>query len=205
MELTTATFTSAMCNMLPALTFFLAYILRESEHKKGPKPSQAKILGTLVSIGGAMIMTLIKGPILKLFWTKGSSRGNESGTSEVKHDLNFIKGAIIIVVALCSWASFIILQLSEYGLEAKTMAFFNGSQGPSRDFLPCFRSAPTPLGNLLTGLVVVCVGQLSADPGTSKGKEAIERRSWYDQEQGKRGTRRLSLRLLLLTAHVLTI
>ncbi|KAK9090644.1 hypothetical protein Sjap_023821 [Stephania japonica] len=47
----------------------------------------------------------------------------------------------------------------------------------------------TSLGNLLTGLVAVCVGQLSADPGTSKskGKESCRRGSSDDMSDDVTG------------------
>ncbi|KAK9085751.1 hypothetical protein Sjap_026162 [Stephania japonica] len=45
----------------------------------------------------------------------------------------------------------------------------------------------TSLRNLLTGLVVVCVGQLSADPGTSKskGNEVLEQEDSLEHDREK--------------------
>ncbi|KAB2066726.1 hypothetical protein ES319_A09G179900v1, partial [Gossypium barbadense] len=56
------TLASALANLIPAFTFLLAVIFRmEKLELKSPK-SQIKVLGTLVSISGALIMTLYKGP-----------------------------------------------------------------------------------------------------------------------------------------------
>ena len=71
--------------------------------------SQAKVLGTVTTVAGAMVMTLIKGPILELFWTKGRTY-HEVATSGV--DLHHsLKGAFMITVGCVSWSGFMILQV----------------------------------------------------------------------------------------------
>ncbi|CAN4116907.1 unnamed protein product [Withania somnifera] len=54
--------------------------------------SQAKIVGTVATVAGAMIMTLVRGPIVELFWTKGTA------------------SSIMITIGCFSWAAFMILQ-----------------------------------------------------------------------------------------------
>ncbi|CAK9176497.1 unnamed protein product [Ilex paraguariensis] len=56
MKYTTATFAAAMTNILPAITFLMAWILRLEQMNIKTVHSQAKIVGTLVTVGGAMIM-----------------------------------------------------------------------------------------------------------------------------------------------------
>lgn len=59
------TLASALSNLIPAFTFLLAVIFRMEKLQLKSSKSQIKILGTLVSISGALIMTLYKGyPIL---------------------------------------------------------------------------------------------------------------------------------------------
>lgn len=71
--------------------------------------SQAKIFGTLATVVGAMIMTLVRGPILQLFWTKsGSTHEHHTGVIDLAHS---IKGAIMIIIGCFSWAFFVILQV----------------------------------------------------------------------------------------------
>ncbi|KAK8483139.1 hypothetical protein V6N11_004315 [Hibiscus sabdariffa] len=70
--------------------------------------SQAKILGTVVTVGGAMLMTLINGPMLQLPWTKSNSRPALSAASAAQQDP--IKGALMICVGCFCWAGFVILQ-----------------------------------------------------------------------------------------------
>ncbi|KAK4800773.1 hypothetical protein SAY86_021260 [Trapa natans] len=58
MKHTTATFAAAMCNILPAITFVMAWILRMEKVKLRSIRSQGKVVGTLATVAGAMIMTL---------------------------------------------------------------------------------------------------------------------------------------------------
>lgn len=58
------TLASAMSNLVPAFTFLLAVIFRMEKVKLTSKRSKAKIIGSMVSISGAFVVTLYKGPIL---------------------------------------------------------------------------------------------------------------------------------------------
>ncbi|KAL7596506.1 hypothetical protein Lser_V15G28538 [Lactuca serriola] len=108
LKATTATFVAAMSNVLPAITFVMACILRVEKLNLKSIRSQAKVLGTMTTVAGAMVMTLIKGPILELFWTKGRTY-HEVATSGV--DLhNSLKGTFMITLGCVSWSGFMILQ-----------------------------------------------------------------------------------------------
>ncbi|XP_019057462.1 PREDICTED: WAT1-related protein At5g13670-like, partial [Tarenaya hassleriana] len=69
MKLTTATFTSAMSNVLPALTFIMACIFRLEKVDVSKRHSQGKLVGTIIAVGGAMLMTFVKGNVVELPWT----------------------------------------------------------------------------------------------------------------------------------------
>ncbi|TYG70719.1 hypothetical protein ES288_D05G336400v1 [Gossypium darwinii] len=124
MKYTTATFTSAMTNVLPAFVFLLAWIVKLEKVNIRKLHSQAKILGTIVTFGGAMLMTLINGPMLPLPWTKSNNHHVFSSASAVKQDP--IKGALMIIFGCFCWAGFIILQaitLKSYPAELSLTAF----------------------------------------------------------------------------------
>ncbi|XP_011077436.1 WAT1-related protein At2g37460-like [Sesamum indicum] len=109
MKHTTATFTAAMANVLPAITFLMACFFRLEKVKLKSTHSQAKIVGTLATVAGAMIMTLVRGPDIPLPWTKeGSKHGNHQGEIDLQHS---IKGAVMIIIGCFSWACFMILQV----------------------------------------------------------------------------------------------
>ncbi|KAI3817742.1 hypothetical protein L1987_11540 [Smallanthus sonchifolius] len=118
MKYTTATFAIAMCNVLPALTFVMAWIFRLEKVNVKKLHSQGKILGTVVTVGGAMVMTLVNGPLVPLPWTKGDTEVHHALAPTVMVSQNqHIKGAIMITAGCFCWASFYILQamtLKEY-------------------------------------------------------------------------------------------
>ncbi|MFS7961462.1 hypothetical protein Hanom_Chr08g00715331 [Helianthus anomalus] len=73
--------------------------------------SQGKIIGTLVTIGGAMIMTLIRGPAFQFPWTNQHNLHHQTSVNSVStHDQ--IKGSLMITSGCFSWASFVIVQVS---------------------------------------------------------------------------------------------
>ncbi|KAI3452399.1 hypothetical protein Pfo_009064 [Paulownia fortunei] len=55
---------SAMSNLSPASTFFLAILFRMEKLKLRSLSSQAKIIGALVSIAGALVVVLYNGPMV---------------------------------------------------------------------------------------------------------------------------------------------
>ncbi|PNT22844.1 hypothetical protein POPTR_008G051500v4 [Populus trichocarpa] len=123
MKYTTATFTSAMCNVLPAFAFLMAWALRIEQVNIRKMHSQAKIFGTIVTVGGAMLMTLVKGTQLDLPWTRGYDQ-QASTSALTKQDP--IKGALMIATGCVCWASFIILQsitLKSYPVELSLTAW----------------------------------------------------------------------------------
>ncbi|KAI3447662.1 hypothetical protein Pfo_004327 [Paulownia fortunei] len=108
MKYTTATFAAAMANVLPAITFLMACFFRLENVKFMSNHSQAKMVGTLATVAGAMIMTLVRGPNIHLPWTKeGSSHAHQQGETNLQHS---IRGALMITVGCFSWACFMILQ-----------------------------------------------------------------------------------------------
>ncbi|CAI9296006.1 unnamed protein product [Lactuca saligna] len=117
MKYTTATFAIAMCNVLPALTFVMAWIFRLEKVNVKKLHSQGKILGTLITVGGAMVMTLVNGPPVPLPWTKGTGVHPVVASTALVSQDQHIKGAIMITAGCFCWASFYILQamtLKEY-------------------------------------------------------------------------------------------
>ncbi|KAL8259711.1 hypothetical protein R6Q59_027664 [Mikania micrantha] len=124
MKATTATFAVSMCNVLPAITFVIAYILRLEVVNLKSIRSQAKVIGTITTVAGAMLMTLVKGPIIELFWTKETTNKNAIHNGVDLH--HSLKGAIMIVIGCFGWASFMVLQaitLKSYPAELSLTAW----------------------------------------------------------------------------------
>lgn len=111
LKFTSPTFSCAMSNMLPAMTFVMAVICRMEKLDIKKVRCLAKVLGTLVTVAGAMFMTLYKGPIVEMVWSKyvhprESYVTNTTGAT----DKDWLKGCILLVMATLAWASFFILQ-----------------------------------------------------------------------------------------------
>nr|GMD52859.1 WAT1-related protein At2g39510-like [Ipomoea batatas] len=92
--------------------------------------SQAKILGTVVTLGGAMIMTLVRGPNIGLPWTKHTQHLQTATALHSQQDL--VEGAAMIMAGCSCWAIFYILQaitLKSYpaGLSLTTLICTVGS------------------------------------------------------------------------------
>ncbi|KAL8159255.1 hypothetical protein V2J09_000792 [Rumex salicifolius] len=92
---TSATFASASINVLPAITFIMATIFRLEKVDIRKIPSQAKIAGTIVTVGGAMLMTLYKGPIVDLFFTGGGSHQTAAAASAAGQ--HWVSGTLMLL------------------------------------------------------------------------------------------------------------
>ncbi|KAM7486962.1 hypothetical protein LguiA_002971 [Lonicera macranthoides] len=146
MKYTSATFAVAMCNILPALTFLMAWILRLERVNLKSIHTHGKIVGTLVTVGGAMIMTLIKGHTIGLPWTKTHTINSESTSTSVHQDPT--KGSIMITVGCFCWASFVILQ----GLICTGLSYYV-SGIIMREKGPVFATAFNPLSMVIVAIM----------------------------------------------------
>lgn len=61
-----------------------------------------------------MVMTLVKGPVLELLWTKGRAEADHANGGPVHHD--WIKGSLMISAGCFSWSFFMILQVNSQSL-----------------------------------------------------------------------------------------
>ncbi|KAF2289226.1 hypothetical protein GH714_030458 [Hevea brasiliensis] len=111
LKFTSPTFSCAMSNMLPAMTFVMAVLCRMEKVDLKKVRCQAKVIGTIVTVAGAMLMTLYKGHVINLIWsdhvhTDTSSAPVTTGST----DKDWLKGSILLIIATLAWASFFILQ-----------------------------------------------------------------------------------------------
>lgn len=72
------------------------------------KHSIAKVVGTVITLGGAMIMTLYKGPAIEIVKATHSSIHHGSTTATGQH---YITGTLAIMGSISTWAAFFILQV----------------------------------------------------------------------------------------------
>jgi len=119
---TSSTFGSAAQNLLPMVTFAMATLLRLEKVNIKSLGGLAKVLGTVISVSGAMVMTLYKGPALKFL-----SPGVEGHllTSNSK-PINLVLGSILVFGSIVTWSACIVVQapiLKRYPAQLSLTAF----------------------------------------------------------------------------------
>ncbi|CAN8312862.1 unnamed protein product [Cochlearia groenlandica] len=127
MTYTSATFASATANVLPAITFVLAIIFRLESVNFKKLRSIAKVVGTVITVSGALLMTLYKGPIVDFikFGGGGGDGGSHGGATSADLDKHWIPGTLMLLGRTFGWAGFFILQsftLKEYPAELSLTA-----------------------------------------------------------------------------------
>lgn len=75
---------------------------------------QAKVVGTLVTVAGTMLMTLYKGPRVEMVWTKHAPHHgqiNNATYTTTYSDKDWFIGSILLIIATLAWASLFVLQV----------------------------------------------------------------------------------------------
>ncbi|XP_075507726.1 WAT1-related protein At5g07050-like [Primulina tabacum] len=113
LKFTSPTYACALSNMLPAMTFVMAVICRMEKLDLMKIRCQAKVVGTLITVCGAMLMTLYKGDAINMVWSKyihpRQSYAPQATAAHATQE-DWIKGSILLIIATLAWASFFILQ-----------------------------------------------------------------------------------------------
>ena len=77
--------------------------------------SQAKIAGTLITVGGALLMILFSGPVVTFPWTKHST-GHAVADSASHSSGRWLMGIFMILLSCFCWSAFFILQVNSFTL-----------------------------------------------------------------------------------------
>ncbi|CAL9093756.1 unnamed protein product [Musa textilis] len=115
-RITSATFASAMTNLIPAITFILAVLFRLESLAVLTVSGQAKALGTLTGVGGAMLLTFYKGATINLWSThidllRSHHNGGGGAQPQPHQDSgNHVMGSLFAVVSCLSYAMWLIIQ-----------------------------------------------------------------------------------------------
>nr|GMC59386.1 WAT1-related protein At5g40240-like isoform X1 [Ipomoea batatas] len=122
------TLAAGIGNLMPGFTFILAVIFRMERLNLREITSQAKSLGTVVAITGAMVMTLYQGPTLFGSTDSESTQPNLESTQQslLSQNSNWVLGGSLITLTCLMSSGWNILQtatLKEYP-EQPTVVFF---------------------------------------------------------------------------------
>ncbi|KAK3415990.1 WAT1-related protein At1g09380-like [Eucalyptus grandis] len=107
----TPTIACAMGNILPAMTFLFALIFRQESFGIKSKAGQAKVIGTLVCVGGAMLLSFYHGPYIgigdsRIHWTYANKMTDKHPTNKG----NFLLGPFLLLSISAAWALWFIIQ-----------------------------------------------------------------------------------------------
>lgn len=117
---TSPAFASAMPNLVPAIIFILAWVLGMEKVNVMCIRSRAKILGTVICVGGAMAMSFLQGPTLAQLWPPWGQSSSVSNTNTVHlvetilHEGdsgNHIRGCIFLISGVILLSITMILQV----------------------------------------------------------------------------------------------
>ncbi|XP_023895506.1 WAT1-related protein At1g68170 [Quercus suber] len=113
LALTSATFASAIANLVPAVTFILAVPFGLEKLNLGTIEGKAKVMGTLMGIGGAMLLTFYKGAEIDIWSTHTNllhhSQHGQNGHLAADYS-NRLLGCILAVGSCMSYAFWLIIQ-----------------------------------------------------------------------------------------------
>nr|VDD36795.1 unnamed protein product [Brassica oleracea] len=111
MAVTSATFMSAVANLVPAITFIVGIFIGLERLEFGTAVGKAKVFGTIMGIGGAMLFTFYKGfPIQPLKSDINLLPGTSTGHVALLASDHRVLGACLALASCFSYAIWIILQ-----------------------------------------------------------------------------------------------
>ncbi|KAJ1436339.1 EamA domain [Sesbania bispinosa] len=109
LEYTSATFSCAFLNMVPVFTFIMALPFGIEKVNMKNKSGKAKVLGTFVCIGGALLLALYKG--MPFIHPQSQHIANKATSTPPSAKLEkWIVGSILLTVGCLLWSSWFIIQ-----------------------------------------------------------------------------------------------
>ncbi|XP_027921867.1 WAT1-related protein At1g25270-like isoform X2 [Vigna unguiculata] len=133
LDLVSATFATAIYNLVPAVTFILAISCRLEKLNMRSTAGKAKVVGTIIGIGGSMLLTFFKGQEIdvKSFHTALLHKNNHSLTLHNTDSSHRFLGALCGFGSCFSFALWLIIQgIVASGLVVIAIAWCVKMRGP---------------------------------------------------------------------------
>ncbi|RZC66056.1 hypothetical protein C5167_009743 [Papaver somniferum] len=110
MHLTSASFTAAMANLIPAMTFIMAILCGFEVLGFGNVAGKAKVLGTLIGISGAMLLTFYKGVEIPMWSTHALHIHHDDHGGQVSTSGKRVLGSLLAVGSCLCYATWLMVQ-----------------------------------------------------------------------------------------------
>ncbi|KAK6784008.1 hypothetical protein RDI58_017462 [Solanum bulbocastanum] len=108
--LTSTTFATATLNLIPGITFIIAIFFRLEKLNLKTRGGQAKVLGTLIGISGAMLLTFYKGLEIKTWSIKLDFKEHVAASQQNQKPYAHFLGPILAICCCFSSALSLIFQ-----------------------------------------------------------------------------------------------
>ncbi|XP_024959863.1 WAT1-related protein At1g68170-like [Cynara cardunculus var. scolymus] len=115
--LTSPTLAAAFSNLIPPFTFILAVLFRLESVNLGQMGGKAKVIGTLMGVGGAMLLTFYKGPSINIWSThfhllpkRVQPRVGDVASTHQNSFNDHIIGSVLSLAAILSMSLSLIIQ-----------------------------------------------------------------------------------------------
>ncbi|KAJ9552307.1 hypothetical protein OSB04_016352 [Centaurea solstitialis] len=99
--LTSATYATAFTNLTPPITFIIGLLFGLEKLEIGTLGGKAKVIGTLVGVTGAMVLTFYKGHQLNIWSTHFNVLNNGGHVAETHHHHHTIGSLLALASSLC--------------------------------------------------------------------------------------------------------
>ncbi|XP_071713747.1 WAT1-related protein At5g64700 [Rutidosis leptorrhynchoides] len=117
LKYTSASLAAAASNCLPALTFFMAFLLRMESVNVRRSSGVAKISGIVVCMAGAATMAFYRGPEMRLLLhhhllspTTNTSHPHDDHQASSTSSTTWILGVFLLLFSITCWSIWIVLQ-----------------------------------------------------------------------------------------------
>ncbi|KAF9621407.1 hypothetical protein IFM89_020929 [Coptis chinensis] len=111
LQYSTPTIACALNNLLPAVTFVMALPFRMETVGIKRRSGQAKVVGTILCVGGAMLMSFYKGNLIKIGESSINWRYAENMTQRNSSNAeNTFLGPLLVVGSCIAWSGWFIIQ-----------------------------------------------------------------------------------------------
>ncbi|THG08657.1 hypothetical protein TEA_015527 [Camellia sinensis var. sinensis] len=113
MNYTSATFAAATTNTIPVITVMMAILLRMESITIKQWHGVAKVLGSVLTVSGALVFAFVKGPPIK-FMNNFSTNPSEIPTPSINHcnsKGDWVKGSLIMLSANTAWSLWLVMQV----------------------------------------------------------------------------------------------
>ncbi|XP_002272105.2 WAT1-related protein At3g30340 [Vitis vinifera] len=137
LKYTSASFSCAFINLVPAITFILSLVFKLEKVNLGGKCGRAKVLGTFICIGGALLLGLYRGmPLTNPAYPQAEIPGTSHAKTSISshRTKSWATGSMVLTAASLTWSSWFLLQAGiskkypcQYSSTA-IMSFFSATQ-----------------------------------------------------------------------------